>query len=192
MDDLIAFDQDLGEELEAENNNLNEQEETVIEPVVIPERTKSQPVLQENRPRSGQQPKLAPKEKRSKVLDAGFDANEALSMLINIQSSQDDKKFDLLDGFLDKYKISQPNKKSSIVEETFFFANNSKREQKTATQIFEQVVAPGRSKSTTRVSEPEVSPFCVRRESRDSSSNDGLQPPARQATTFKSNGYTTE
>merc|ERR1712168_1644015 len=59
MDDLIAFDQDLGEELEAENNNLNEQEEQVIEPVVIPERTKSQPVLQENRPRSGQQPKLA-------------------------------------------------------------------------------------------------------------------------------------
>jgi len=49
---------------------------------------------------------LAPKEKRSKVLDAGFDANEALSMLINIQSSQDDKKFDLLDGFLDKYKVS--------------------------------------------------------------------------------------
>merc|ERR1711962_1240843 len=184
MDDLIAFDQDLGEELEAENNN--EQEE-LVQPIPIPE---AKPQVQEQR--TTRQPKLAPKEKRSKVLDAGFDANEALSMLINIQSSQDDKKFDLLDGFLDKYKISQPNKKSTIVEESFFFANNSKREQKTATQIFEQVIAPGRSKSTTRVSEPEVSPFCVRRESRDSSSNDGLQPPARQATTFKSNGYTTE
>ena len=77
---------------EAENN---EQEE-VIEPVPIPER---KPEQQRTRP------KLAPKEKRSKVLDAGFDANEALSMLINIQSSQDDKKFDLLDGFLDKYKV---------------------------------------------------------------------------------------
>ena len=136
MDDLIAFDQDLGEELgnalrwtlrydrneplfsvdledlcrlkhshltfreqnwaEAENN---EQEE-VIEPVPIPERKPVQTAEQRTR-----QPKLAPKEKRSKVLDAGFDANEALSMLINIQSSQDDKKFDLLDGFLDKYKV---------------------------------------------------------------------------------------
>merc|ERR1711962_863533 len=175
MDDLIAFDQDLGEELEAENNN--EQEE-LVQPIPIPE---AKPQVQEQR--TTRQPKLAPKEKRSKVLDAGFDANEALSMLINIQSSQDDKKFDLLDGFSDKYKISQPNKKSTIVEESFFFANNSKREQKTATQIFEQVIAPGRSKSTTRV-EPEVSPFCVRRESRDSSSNDGLQQPVRQASTF--------
>ena len=134
MDDLIAFDQAFEEELgnalrwtlrydrnepffrltskcvgcehshltfsrakltEAENN---EQEE-VVEPVPIPE---PKPV-QEQRTR---QPKLAPKEKRSKVLDAGFDANEALSMLINIQSSQDDKKFDLLDGFLDKYKVN--------------------------------------------------------------------------------------
>ena len=79
---------------EAENN---EQEE-VVEPIPIPE---PKPVQEQVRTR----PKLAPKEKRSKVLDAGFDANEALSMLINIQSSQDDKKFDLLDGFLDKYKV---------------------------------------------------------------------------------------
>merc|ERR1719447_246561 len=150
MDDLIAFDQDLGEEL-AENN---EQEE-VVEPIPIPE---PKPVQEQVRTR----PKLAPKEKRSKVLDAGFDANEALSMLINIQSSQDDKKFDLLDGFLDKYKISQPNKKSTIVEESFFFANNSKREPKTANQIFEQVVAPNSQRSKPR--EPEVSPFCVRRQ----------------------------
>jgi len=174
MDDLIAFDQDLGEELEAENN---EQEE-VVEPVPIPE---PKPV-QEQRTR---QPKLAPKEKRSKVLDAGFDANEALSMLINIQSSQDDKKFDLLDGFLDKYKISQPNKKSTIVEESFFFANNSKREPKTASQIFEQVVAP--NQGTQRKSrEPEVSPFCVRRQ------ETGREQSVRsnnQSATYKSNGY---
>jgi len=171
MDDLIAFDQDLGEELEAENN---EQEE-VVEPVPIPE---PKPV-QEQRTR---QPKLAPKEKRSKVLDAGFDANEALSMLINIQSSQDDKKFDLLDGFLDKYKISQPNKKSTIVEESFFFANNSKREPKTATQIFEQVVAPNSQRSKQN-REPEVSPFCVRRQ-------ETREPSVRnQSATYKSNGY---
>jgi len=171
MDDLIAFDQDLGEELEAENN---EQEE-VVEPVPIPE---PKPV-QEQRTR---QPKLAPKEKRSKVLDAGFDANEALSMLINIQSSQDDKKFDLLDGFLDKYKISQPNKKSTIVEESFFFANNSKGEPKTATQIFEQVVAPN-SQRSKQSREPEVSPFCVRRqETRE-------QSVRNQSATYKSNGY---
>ena len=78
---------------EAENN---EQEEVVKSvPIPEPERVHKQQT----------RPKIAPKEKRSKVLDAGFDANEALSMLINIQSSQDDKKFDLLDGFLDKYKV---------------------------------------------------------------------------------------
>merc|ERR1712131_490931 len=170
MDDLLAFDQDLGEELEAENN---EQEE-VIEPVPIPE---PKPV-QEQRTR---QPKLAPKEKRSKVLDAGFDANEALSMLINIQSSQDDKKFDLLDGFLDKYKISQPNKKSTIVEESFFFANSSKREPKTANQIFEQVLhrpTVGKQTGSRTGREPEVSPFCVRRPGRETETRE----PIRQTT----------
>jgi len=176
MDDLIAFDQDLGEELEAENN---EQEE-VVEPIPIPE---PKPVQEQVRTR----PKLAPKEKRSKVLDAGFDANEALSMLINIQSSQDDKKFDLLDGFLDKYKISQPKKKSTIVEESFFFANNSKREPKTATQIFEQVVATNNSHSQRQKQsrEPEVSPFCVRRQSETREP----QSVRNQSASYKSNGY---
>jgi len=101
--------------------------------------------------------------------------------LINIQSSQDDKKFDLLDGFLDKYKISQPNKKSTIVEESFFFANNSKREPKTASQIFEQVVAPN-SQRSKQSREPEVSPFCVRRQ-------ETREPVRNQSATYKSNGY---
>lgn len=34
-----------------------------------------------------------------------FNTNEALNMLINIQNSADDSKFDLIDGFLDKYKV---------------------------------------------------------------------------------------
>jgi len=168
MDDLIAFDKDF-EELEAENN---EQEEVVKSvPIPEPERVHKQQT----------RPKIAPKEKRSKVLDAGFDANEALSMLINIQSSQDDKKFDLLDGFLDKYKISQPNKKSTIVEESFFFANNSKGEPKTASQIFEQVVTPNQSQRPKQNREPEVSPFCVRRQE--------TREPVRNQTTYKTNGY---
>jgi len=165
MDDLIAFDQDFEEELEAEN--LKEQEEVEPVPVISPEPT---PVQQQTKP------KLAPTEKRSKVLDSGFDANEALSMLINIQGSQDDKKFDLLDGFLDKYKISQPSKKTTVNnEESFDFGSNSKR-AKTTNQIFDQVVA-----IRPKPREPEVSPFCVR--NRETSRE---APPSE---TFKENMY---
>ena len=76
-------------------------------------------------------------------------------------------------------QISQPNKKSTIVEESFFFANSSKREPKTANQIFEQVVAPQRAKQAR---EPEVSPFCVRRQQPETQ----VREPVRQ---YKSNGY---
>lgn len=80
------------------------------------------------------------------------------------------------------FQISQPNKKSTIVEESFFFANNSKREPKTASQIFEQVVAPN-SQRSKQSREPEVSPFCVRRqETRE-------QSVRNQSATYKSNGY---
>ena len=75
-------------------------------------------------------------------------------------------------------QISQTNKKSTIVEESFFFANSSKREPKTANQIFEQVVAPQRAKQAR---EPEVSPFCVRRQQPETT-----REPVRQ---YKSNGY---
>ena len=83
------------------------------------------------------------------------------------------------------FQISQPNKKSTIVEESFFFANNSKREPKTASQIFEQVVAPNQGPQR-KSREPEVSPFCVRRQ------ETGREPSVRsnnQSATYKSNGY---
>ena len=34
-----------------------------------------------------------------------FNSTEALSLLLNIQKSSEDAKFDLIDGFLDKYKV---------------------------------------------------------------------------------------
>ena len=83
------------------------------------------------------------------------------------------------------FQISQPNKKSTIVEESFFFANNSKREPKTASQIFEQVVAPNQGPQR-KSREPEVSPFCVRRQ------ETGREQSVRsnnQSATYKSNGY---
>ena len=44
-------------------------------------------------------------QKQRRPVQNGFNANEALGLLLNIQRSSDDTKFDLIDGFLDKYKV---------------------------------------------------------------------------------------
>ena len=105
-------------------------------------------------------------EKRRPVQD-GFNANEALGLLLNIQRSSDDTKFDLIDGFLDKYKVNQ----FSVLHLSTVFFQIEKKSRKsadfediaapqtaanrrmTANQIFENIV---KSNSTNK-----VAPFCV-------------------------------
>jgi len=84
-----------------------------------------------------------------------FNTNEALNMLINIQNSADDSKFDLIDGFLDKYKIEHKNPKTrpTMDENANLSSPCTLSNRMTATQLFEQIV--------TKNETAKVAPFCV-------------------------------
>lgn len=94
MDKLLEFDeeQELTPQLSAK---------PILEPPKDPvvEKQQQQQQQQRNHHHHHQQQQHQPSQPK------GFNTNEALNMLINIQNSTDDSKFDLIDGFLDKYKV---------------------------------------------------------------------------------------
>lgn len=111
----------------------NQEEEKVLEPE--PPKP-AEPVFQKNH----------------RPVQNGFNASEALGLLLNIQRSSEDTKFDLIDGFLDKYKIEKKSKKSPNFED-LTAPRTTASSRMTANQIFENIV---QSNSNNK-----VAPFCV-------------------------------
>lgn len=147
MDQLLEFDKEesAAQEQQPVAKDIHEPVQEVRAPVIEEKQHIHSHQQQQHRPRHQQQTPRQPK---------GFNTSEALSLLLNIQKSSDDAKFDLIDGFLDKYKIEHKknppradlNQRSPPPEPL----NN----RMTATQIFEQIVA---EKQPSKV----VAPFCV-------------------------------
>ena len=88
MDDLADYDPDF---------------EAMLEPNPI---SKTEPNVQAKRVLKTKPGNTSPvKSTRPILIKPKFDSTEALSMLLDIQNSEQTDKFDMLDGFLDKYKV---------------------------------------------------------------------------------------
>jgi len=112
MDDLMQFDQ----ELENDFNIIPDNEKLIPSPSKItPVTTHSIPTpLNPHRSMTSMASKSRSKAKSFHSVQAQprkilpqFDSGEALSMLMDIQNSEQPDKFSLIDGFLDKYKVNK-------------------------------------------------------------------------------------
>lgn len=141
MDKLLEFDEE--QELTPQPSA-----KPILEPPKDPVVEKQQQQQQRNHHHHHQQQHQPSQPK-------GFNTNEALNMLINIQNSTDDSKFDLIDGFLDKYKIEhkKPKTRPTVDANANVSSQCTLSNRMTATQLFEQIVA----KNDTA----KVAPFCV-------------------------------
>ena len=98
MDQLLEFDEEesAAQEQQPVAKDIHEPVQEVRAPVIEEKQHIHSHQQQQHRPRHQQKTPRQPK---------GFNTSEALSLLLNIQKSSDDAKFDLIDGFLDKYKV---------------------------------------------------------------------------------------
>lgn len=123
MDDLADYDPDF---------------EAMLEPTPI---SKTKPNAQASHVLKSKPGKTSTA-KSSRPLMPKFDSTEALSMLLNIQNSEQTDKFELLDGFLDKYKIDAPTKKAGISLSSKPPAPAELPKYKTALQIWNDISSP--------------------------------------------------
>merc|ERR1712193_396078 len=103
-----------------------------------------------------------PQQKQAKP-ETGFNSSEALGLLMNIQNTSGDSKFNLIDSFLDKYKIeSKPSKSNADNSEILLTPSTAplSSSRLTANQIFEQIIG-NKQKQRTAPEPTVVAPFCV-------------------------------
>lgn len=131
MDDLADYDPDF---------------EAMLEPNSI---SKTEPNVQAKRVLKTKPGNTSPaKSTRPILIKPKFDSTEALSMLLDIQNSEETDKFDMLDGFLDKYKIDAPTKKAHASLMSKKTAPAEFPKYKTALQIWKDISSP-KSQDTT-------------------------------------------
>lgn len=169
MDDLMQFDQELEDDF-----NLNHKEQSPparLAPTAVPVK---RPVQQTHQPQNipmAPQTMTPPKStSRNKVKSfhsvqsqprkilPQFDSNEALSMLMDIQNSEQPDKFSLIDGFLDKYKINAPEKKKISIVPTNQVTNV--KPPRTAMQIWQDICSE-REKNQTNGRPKQPAPKAV-------------------------------
>lgn len=148
MEQLLEFDDDQ----EASQTTQNVQPEVIKTPDPPQQKPKSH--FHENL-------KL-PQQKQAKP-ETGFNSSEALGLLMNIQNTSGDSKFNLIDSFLDKYKIeSKPSKSNADNSEILLTPSTAplSSSRLTANQIFEQIIG-NKQKQRTAPEPTVVAPFCV-------------------------------
>lgn len=150
---LLSMDQLL--EYDDEEPTTHEQQ-PIVKDIHEPVKEARAPVIEEKQQfQQQQQPRYQQQQQEPPQQPKEFNSTEALSLLLNIQKSSEDAKFDLIDGFLDKYKIEHKKNASRADSNQRPSAYNAPLNNRmTASQIFEQIVA---EKQPSKV----VAPFCV-------------------------------
>ena len=102
---LLSMDQLL--EYDDEEPTAHEQQQPVVKDIHEPVKEVRAPVTEAKQQfhQQQQQPPLHQQQQEPPQQPKEFNSTEALSLLLNIQKSSEDAKFDLIDGFLDKYKV---------------------------------------------------------------------------------------